>query len=116
MPRWKTWKLSQIEPTDARALFMSMRNDGKSTSAIRKLRAALSALFAAAIEGGLVTFNPVRRVRIPPPRVDEESSEERAKAMTRAELVALLSAIQTTGTSSLSSWSTLVCAYPRRSG
>lgn len=93
MPRWKTWKLTAIEPSDLRELFMSMRNEGKSQSAIKKLRAALSALFTTAIEDGLVTSNPVRGIRIPPPLVEEEPDEEQAKAMTRAELATLLSAI-----------------------
>lgn len=93
MPRWKTWKLTAIESSDLRELFMSMRNEGKSQSSIIKLRAALSALFATAIEDGLVTSNPVRGVRIPPPLVEEEPAEEEAKAMTRAELATLLSAI-----------------------
>lgn len=42
MPRWKTWKLSDIEPKDVRELMMAMRNDGLSTSMIRKTRASLS--------------------------------------------------------------------------
>jgi integrase len=93
MPRWKGMKLDAIEPSDVRELFADLRKQGKSTSAIKKLRAALSALFATAIEDGLVNSNPIRGVRIPAPLVDEAPAEERAKAMTRAELSRLLSAI-----------------------
>jgi integrase len=93
MPRWKTLKLSEIEPKDVRELLMAMRNEGKSTSMIRKTRASLSTLFATALEDGLISANPIRGVRIPAPLVDEVPEEERAKALTRAELTTLLSAI-----------------------
>jgi integrase len=93
IPRWKTLKLSEIEPRDVRELLMSMRNEGKSTSMIRKTRASLSTLFATALEDGLISSNPIRGVRIPAPLVEETPTEERAKALTRTELSTLLSAI-----------------------
>lgn len=93
MPRWKTLKLSEIEPRDIRELLTAMRNEGKSTSMIRKTRASLSTLFATALEDGLISSNPIRGVRIPAPLVEETPTEERAKAMTKVELATLLSAI-----------------------
>ena len=93
MPRCKTWKLNDIEPKDVRELLMAMRNDGLSTSMIRKTRASLSTLFATALEDGLIGTNPIRGVRIPAPLVDEISDEERAKALNKEELATLLSAI-----------------------
>jgi integrase len=93
LPRWKKMKLSEIEPKDVRELLMAMRNEGKSTSMIRKTRASLSTLFATALEDGLISSNPIRGVRIPAPLVEELPEEERAKALTRAELATLLSAI-----------------------
>ena len=72
---------------------MAMRNEGKSTSLIRKTRASLSTLFATALEDGLIGTNPIRGVRIPAPLVEEMPDEDRAKALTRAELATLLSAI-----------------------
>jgi integrase len=93
LPRWKTLKLSEIEPKDVRELFMTMRNEGKSTSLIRKTRASLSTLFATALEDGLIGTNPIRGVRIPAPLVEEVPDEDQAKALTRAELATLLSAI-----------------------
>jgi integrase len=93
LPRWRTWKLTDIESGDLRELFGVMRREGKSTSAIKKLRAALSALFATAIEDGLLTMNPVRGVRIPPAPVDDEPVEEQAKALKRADLKLLLAAL-----------------------
>lgn len=92
LPRWKTWKLADVEPADVRDLFGAMRKDGKSTPAIKKLRAALSALFATAVDDGLLRANPVAGVRIPA-ALDQDPVEEKAKALTRAELAILLDAI-----------------------
>lgn len=61
---------------------------------IKKTRASLSTLFATALEDGLIASNPIRGVRIPAPlEKDEPDEKERAKALTRAELATLLSAI-----------------------
>ena len=38
LPRWRTWKIADIEPIDVRELFGSMSKAGCSTSQIRKLR------------------------------------------------------------------------------
>jgi hypothetical protein len=70
-----------------------MRRDGRSTSEIKKTRAALSVMFATALEDGVVTSNPVLGVRIPPPSEDEAPHDEKAKALTRAELGILLAAL-----------------------
>ncbi|MBS1860538.1 MAG: site-specific integrase [Actinobacteria bacterium] len=93
LPRWKTWKLGDIETRDIRELLTAMRNEGLSTSMIRKTRASLSTLFATALEDGLIASNPIRGVRIPPPLVDNRPEKERPKALTKAELATLLSAI-----------------------
>jgi integrase len=92
LPRWRTWKLADVEPADVRDLFGAMRKAGRSTSAIKKLRAALSALFATALDDGLLRSNPVAGVRIPAAR-DQEPVEERPKALTRADLAVLLAAV-----------------------
>lgn len=90
MPIWKAKKLSDIDRADVRQLFMSMRKEGKSTSVIKKLRVALSALYETAIEDELVRHNPAKSVRIPAPLTEEEFVDERAKALTRRDLTALL--------------------------
>jgi integrase len=91
LPKWKRWKLAEVEAADVRDLFGEMRRDGKSTSAIKKLRAALSAMFATAVEDGAIRSNPVSGVRIPAGASDEP--DEQAKALTRAELALFLSAL-----------------------
>jgi integrase len=92
LPQWKAWRLSDVEPADVRQLFAEMREDGHSTSQIKKLRAALSVMFATAVEDGLLRSNPILGVRIPAAR-EEEPVDERAKALTRAELGILLETI-----------------------
>jgi len=93
LPRWCGWKLAEVEPADVRDLLGARRKAGDSTVAIKKLRAALSALFATALEDGLVRSNPVRGVRVPSAPAGAEADDDRAKALTRAELGVLLAAI-----------------------
>jgi integrase len=88
LARWGDWRLGEIEPVDVRALYREMRELGVSTSGMRGLRAALSALFATALEDGLVATNPVRGVRIPPPLSGPQAP--RRKSLTEAELSKLL--------------------------
>lgn len=94
LERWKTWKLVEVEPADIRELFGKMRAQDCSTSQIKKLRAALSVLFATAVDDVLLRSNPVQGVRIPAARDEQaEPEEETAKALTRAELAILMAAI-----------------------
>jgi len=92
-PLWGSWWLGEVEPQDVRGLFGAMRNDGRTTSEIQKTKAALSALFATAVDDGLIPSNPVAGVRIPVALEDEEPEEETAKSITRAELAMLLAEI-----------------------
>lgn len=92
LPRWKSWRLSEIEPADVRDLFGKLRKDDCSTSQIKKLRAALSVMFATALEDGAVRSNPILGVRIPA-SAEGEPEDEKAKTLTRGELGILLSAL-----------------------
>jgi integrase len=58
--------LSDVEPPDVRAWFAWMEDRRASASAIRKAKAALSALYASAKEDGAVRDNPVSGVRYVP--------------------------------------------------
>src|SRR5260221_1043287 len=93
LPKWGTWKLSDVDPVEIRKLFLELREADKSTWEIKKLRAASSAMIATAVEDGALPSNPVRDVRIPAALEDEEPDEERAKALTREELGLLLAAL-----------------------
>jgi integrase len=91
--RWGTWKLADVEPADVRALLGLLRGRGASTSEIRKTRAALSALFATAVDDGLLRSNPIQGARVPAAKGAEEALDEHAKALTREGLALLLAAI-----------------------
>jgi len=98
MPYWATLMISDVTPKKVRELFGAMRTAGKSTSAIKKLRAALSAMFATAVDDDLITSNPVQGIRIPAAPEqdlpdDDQLTDERAKALTREELKILVAAI-----------------------
>jgi integrase len=94
VPRWRTWRLADVEPADVRELFGEMHKGGSSTSAIRKLRAALSAMFATAVEDGQLRSNPIRGVRIPSALAENDGLDKsKAKALTRTELALLIAAL-----------------------
>ena len=93
LPKWRGWKLADVEPTDIRGLLRSLRDADKSTSEIKKVRATLSAMFATAVEDGVLRSNPVQGIRIPASRTEGEPGEERAKSLTRRELGLVLAAI-----------------------
>jgi Phage integrase central domain len=50
LARWTTWRIAEVEPADVRELLGDMRRRGATTSAIKKLKAALSVMFATAVE------------------------------------------------------------------
>ena len=87
-----TWRLAEVEPGDVRELFASCAPMASRHRRSRGLRAALSAMFATAVEDGLLRSNPVQGVRIPT-AIDHAEREERAKALTRAELALVLAAV-----------------------
>lgn len=93
IPKWETWKLAEVEPADVRELFGSMRRSDQTTSQIKKLRAALSAMFATAMDDNLLRSNPCQGVRIPAGQGGEEPEDDRAKALNRKELGLLLAAL-----------------------
>jgi integrase len=92
LARWRTWRLADVEPADVRELFAAMRDDGASVSAMKGLRAALSAMFETAVDDGLLRSNPAQGVRLRG-KTDSDAEEENAKALTRAELALLLAAL-----------------------
>lgn len=67
LPKWKTWKLAEVEPADLRVRLASMR------------------------ESGLLASNPCHGVRIP--AAAEGPADKQAKALTREELGLLLAAL-----------------------
>jgi hypothetical protein len=58
LPRWGPWRLSEVEPADVRDLFAEARREGSSTSELRRLRAALSVMFADRRRGRVAALEP----------------------------------------------------------
>lgn len=96
MPTWRTWKLGEVEPAEVRALYRQLRAGGKSTATLRTLRAALSAMYATAVEDGVAGSNPIRGVRLPSGEADEDE-QKRAKALSGEELRVFLAALPDDG-------------------
>jgi integrase len=95
LPLWATLSMAEIDQAEVRRLYKSMLDNGKSHSAMKKTRGALSPLFNTAIEERVIDFNPVTGVKIPaPPKtIAEDEDEERGKALKRTELAAFLGAV-----------------------
>ncbi len=102
IPEWGTWRLGEVEPVDVRRLYGKLREAGVSTSVIRLVRAATSAMFATAVEDGALRSSPIAGVRIRRlARADE--ADEPAKALTKEELRSSLRPSARIGNSSSSS-------------
>jgi integrase len=86
-------RLAEIEPRDVKALAAHVAARGVSPNTVRLALAPVRALFATAVEDGLIRSNPTLGVRVARPTA-AEADEERVKALTPAQLSALLAAVQ----------------------
>ena len=85
-------RLSEVEPRDVKALAGRVASRGVSANTVRLALAPVRALFATAVEDGLVRSNPTLGVRVGA-ATTVASDEEKAKALAPDELAALLAAI-----------------------
>lgn len=90
IPFFRGYKLAEIERPDIREFVTSLETAGLAPAAIRRVMAPLKAMFATAVEDGLLQVNPTTSVRIMgrPAKVEEV----RERALTRHELAAFLAA------------------------
>ena len=93
IPFFDGYRVSEVEPPDVRKFIAHLQAQGLAPTSVRKYAAALKAMFATAVEDGDLPHNPTLGVRINARKTDSEGEEERAKAMTRAELAAVLGAL-----------------------
>lgn len=91
IPHFRGFKLAEIEPPDVREFIAQLEAARLRASSIRSVLAPLKALYATAVEDGVVAVNPTREVRIGATRT--EADQEPARALTRAELSRLLAAM-----------------------
>ena len=88
MPTLGKQRLTAIEPRDIKRLAAGLSNEGLSASTVRNAIAPVRALFATAVEEGLVRSNPCSGLRLASGPADPEN---RARALTPDELRRLLS-------------------------
>jgi integrase len=89
IPFFRGWRLADVEPPDVRRLVRELEGKGLSSASVLKNLVPLKAMFATAVEDGALRANPTAGVRVNRRRDDAEEEVE-AKAMTRAQLAAVL--------------------------
>ncbi|MGH3426953.1 MAG: tyrosine-type recombinase/integrase [Mycobacteriales bacterium] len=93
LPYFGRLRLAEIEPRDVKGFAKAVGDRGVGANTVRLAVAPVRALFATAVEEGLIRSNPatgVRLARVVPEDADYEQVQ--AKALTEAELSALLDA------------------------
>jgi integrase len=85
-------RLAEIEPRDVKAYVAHVAERGVARDTIRLAVAPVRALFATAVEEGLIRSNPAAGIRLPAGPERPEQDEEHAKALSEDELRALLDA------------------------
>jgi integrase len=91
-PFFRGWRVSDIERADVRRLVADLEQRGLSPASVVKNLTPLRAMFATALDDGLVNANPCAGIRVNRRRGEGDERPE-AKAMTRAELARVLAAI-----------------------
>ncbi len=87
-------RLAEIRAPHIKAYAKKLADEGLAPNTVRLHIAPVKALFATAVEDGLIRTNPCAGVRITKPAdVDDEAEPEKAKAMSEDELRAVLDAI-----------------------
>jgi integrase len=92
IPAFTGCRLGDIERVDVRNLVKTLEQHGLAPSSVVKNITPLRALFATALDDGLVRQNPCAGIRVNSRR-DEAEEEPEAKAMTQVELQTLLAEI-----------------------
>jgi integrase len=90
IPYFRGRRLDEVEPPDVRAFIGHLEDAGLRPASVRAILAPVKAMYATAVEDGTVRANPTRSVRVGVGREAAEPGRE-VRAMTRAELTALLS-------------------------
>lgn len=88
IPALGSMRMTEIEPPDLRRFVATLAAAGLAPGSVRKYLAPVRALFATAVEDGIIKANPAATVRIAAARDDAEDGP--AKAMTGDELARLL--------------------------
>lgn len=90
LPFFGPLKLAEIEPRDVKRFIGELIKLNLKSNTVRRRIAPLRALFATAVEEGLIRSNPAAGIRIPRSPADRPDDQEVRKALTEAELARLL--------------------------
>jgi integrase len=95
VPFFGRYRLAEIEPRDVKAFVAQLASRDLEPSSVRKMLAPVRALFATALEEGLIRSNPAAGIRVATPdRIPEDEDDENGvKALSEGELVAVLAEI-----------------------
>jgi integrase len=91
IPFFGRLRLAEIEPRDVKRYVTTVAAEGRSWNTIRLALAPVRALFATALEEGLIRSNPATGIRLPRPAADE-AEEEESKALTEEQLGQVIAA------------------------
>jgi integrase len=92
VPFFGRMQLVAIEPRDVKRFAAELAGRGLAPASVRKTLAPVRALLATAFEDGLIRSNPAAGLRIAQ-RVESDTGESQAKALTEDELRALLAEV-----------------------
>jgi integrase len=95
LPFFGPLKLAEVEPRDVKRFIGELIGLGLTSSSVRRRMAPLRALFATAVEDGLIRSNPTSRIRIPASPTDRPHDQQPRKALTDTELARLLDEVPT---------------------
>lgn len=90
VPHFGRKRLAEIEPRDLKVYATLLSERGLKPATIRQAIAPVRALFATALEEGLIRSNPASGLRLAISAPVDGETEEQAKALTEPELLALL--------------------------
>lgn len=93
VPFFGRMRLSEIEPRDVKRYAVQLGSLGLAPNTVRLSIAPVRALLATAVDEGLIRSNPCTGLRIAQRTALEAEGEQRAKALTEAELRALLAEV-----------------------
>lgn len=88
--RFARLKLAEVTPADVKGYARALAEEGFRPATIRRKLAPVKAMFATAVEEGVLRANPTAGVRIGAPVSDGAPEEERVKALSPEQLGALI--------------------------
>ncbi len=93
LPYFAGRRLADVEPPDVRGFVAHLERKGLRSSSVRRTLAPLRAMFATAVEDGVLRSNPTREVRVGARRDAAKRDQREVRAMSRVELARLLAAL-----------------------